>query len=273
MAQRLTRLMFRGRLGAMLLLSLLLAETRLAAAQSDEGAPLGYREAIAAAIQEYEAASYAEAREQFRRAHQLSPSARTLRGLGMTEYELHNYPQAVRYLEQSLASDAKPLEGAMRRDTEEVLQRARGYVGTLELEVEPPTAQVLVDNHRVELAKTAPLLLSVGDHIVDVRSPGRLAERRAITVQGGERHALRIVLLEANTGAAADGAPTASERPNATPVYKRWWLWTAVAVVAGGAATAAILLTRREVQREVADPSDNTPSGVELSPYPLSVRR
>lgn len=256
-----------------LLLLLALADVRAAVAQSDDGAPAGYREAIAAAIQEYEAASYAEAREQFRRAHQLAPSARTLRGLGMTEYELHNYPPAVRYLEQALASDAKPLDEEMRRNTQDVLQRARGYVGTVELDVEPPSAEVLVDNHVVKREPGQPLLLSIGDHVFDVRAPGRLSERRAITVQGRERHTLRVVLVEAPAPAAArDGALGTSERPDATPVYKRWWLWTTVAVVAGGAATAAILLTRKEVVTEVGGTTDNTPRGTVLTPYPASHR-
>jgi hypothetical protein len=40
-------------------------------------------------------------------------------------------------------------------------------------------------------------------------------------------------------------ATTTASRPERTPVYKRWWLWTIVGVVvAGGAVTAAVLLTR-----------------------------
>ena len=30
------------------------------------------------------------------------------------------------------------------------------------------------------------------------------------------------------------------------PVYKKWWLWTAVAVVAVGGGTAAVLLAHRD---------------------------
>lgn len=231
-----------------------------ATAQTEMAAPPGYREAVAAAVQEYEARSYSEAREQFRRAHALYPNARTLRGLGITEYELHNYPEAVRYLEQALSSEVRPLGVSVRAETERLLERARGYVGTVQIQTVPSTAYIQVDNQRIEHASD-PLLLPVGDHVIEASSPGRLSERRVLTVQGGQTHVVQISLLKVAQPGSTGAERMPVERPTSTPVYRRWWLWTAVAVVAGGAATAAILLTRTEKQREVATRTDNTPLG------------
>ena len=46
----------------------------------------------------------------------------------------------------------------------------------------------------------------------------------------------------ANEEAAALVRPNASDAP-ATPVYRRWWLWTAVALVVAGGVTAIVLAT------------------------------
>lgn len=56
--------------------------------ESTQKEPAGYRDAIDTALQEMGLGNYEEAREQFARAHALSPNARTLRGLGISEFEL-----------------------------------------------------------------------------------------------------------------------------------------------------------------------------------------
>ncbi len=53
--------------------------------------PEGYRAAIDAAVQEYELNHFEESREQFARAHALNPNARTLRGLGVADFELRRW--------------------------------------------------------------------------------------------------------------------------------------------------------------------------------------
>jgi hypothetical protein len=65
----------------------------------------GYREAIDEALAEYAAQNFLEAMSMFARAHKLSPSARTLRGLGSASFELHRYSESVSFLEQALASE------------------------------------------------------------------------------------------------------------------------------------------------------------------------
>src|SRR5262245_21535053 len=75
----------------------LLTSSALAQEEPDE-----YREAIEAAVEELNAGLYEEALAQFSRAHELQPSARTLRGIGLAAYELRDYVRAVEALEASL---------------------------------------------------------------------------------------------------------------------------------------------------------------------------
>ncbi len=238
------------------------------------GEPPGYRQAISAAVDEYEAKNYAESREHFRRAHELFPNARTLRGLGLAEYELRNYPESVRYLEQALASDVRPLEGALRSGTEQALERARGYVGQVRLEVAPAAAAVVLNGQRLEHESEETLLLPVGDHVLEFSAAGYAPQRRGITIQGGRTMRLQVELSKLVDEPAQAGAPLASERePGRTPLYKRWWLWTSIGVVMAGAAVATVFLVRRD-RHTVYDTEPyrtaNTPMGLNLQP--LEVR-
>ena len=70
--------------------------------------------------------------------------------------------------------------------------------------------------------------------------------------------------LLSDTGAAA-AAVAAINSPNppppattGTPVYKKWWLWTAVGVVAAGAITAGVIVGTRPPD-VAAPPSDYGP--------------
>ncbi|HEX6239538.1 MAG TPA: hypothetical protein VFZ61_01540, partial [Polyangiales bacterium] len=77
------------RLSATVVLLAIVSIAASATAQSAaKSGPPGYADAIEQALSELEAANYPEAREEFQRAHAIYPNARTLRGLGMVEFEL-----------------------------------------------------------------------------------------------------------------------------------------------------------------------------------------
>ncbi|HKU45226.1 MAG TPA: hypothetical protein VJR89_44005, partial [Polyangiales bacterium] len=80
-----------------------------------------YRATIRAALEQYTSGAFAEARPLFERAHHLQPSARTLRGLGLTSFELGEYPRAIDELEAARIDPRNPLSPDMRRELEAVL--------------------------------------------------------------------------------------------------------------------------------------------------------
>lgn len=250
--------------GAMLCLAVMACARPVAAQQAP---PPEYTRHVADALSEFELSHFEEAREQFKQAHAIFPNARTLRGLGMVEFELRHYSVSVGFLEQALASTVKPLADKLRSDTEALLERARSYIGEVRLTLEPASATLTVDGVSVAGAGSRDLVLDVGDHLVELRAAGYLSQTHRVQVEGGMLQTLRVKLVA--PGAQIADAPTQSDRapdaPRAVPLRKRWWLWTTIGVVlVGGAVTAAVLIARDAPHEGRALRTENTPPGATL---------
>jgi hypothetical protein len=163
-----------------------------ASAQADDES--AYRATIDEAVREFSAGRYEEARALFKRAHGLSPNARTLRGLGMTAYELRAYVQAIRELQAALDDKRKPLEGDLRAKVEALLDKARKFVGVLRLELDPKNASVLVDGRPPTLEKDGSLLLDAGTHVISATAPEHKATNVRVLVEGDTEQTVRVPL-------------------------------------------------------------------------------
>jgi hypothetical protein len=234
--------------------------------------PAEYKRAVARAVREFDAGNYPEARSLFTRAHELYPNARTYLGLGLVAFELRNYGTCVENLEIALDSSVKPLNEQLRKSAQDVLGKARGMIAQLNLEVSPNAARVLLDGVPVALAEGQALILEVGDHVVEVQASGYLSERRSLSIVGGEKLQVSVVMRQAEappspdeTAQAAPAPPPREQDDRAQEKPRRWykspWLWVgvSVAVVAGGV-TAGLLL-RPDPAAEPRDPTTtaNTP--------------
>lgn len=112
-----------------LIIVLVLGLPLIAAAQADP-APSAqvqseYKEVAGRAIREFEAENFVEARRLFERAHELWPSARTLRTLGMTAFDLKRYPEALSELQAALEDPRRPLVEPQREQVKALLERTR----------------------------------------------------------------------------------------------------------------------------------------------------
>jgi hypothetical protein len=207
-------------------------------------APPDYLKLVERALSEYNQGHYAEARGLLAQAHARYPNARTLRGLGMVEFELRHYASSAAYLEQALASRARPLGGPLRAETEALLSRAYGFVGRITLQVRPVSVhepQLTVNAIPAEIPADGTLLLDVGDHFISVKAANFSEARRALSVFGGEVSTLRVELTPVDRQAKRG------------PLYKKWWLWTAVGLVVAGAATGITvgLMKNRDQQAPI----------------------
>jgi tetratricopeptide (TPR) repeat protein len=232
-------------------LSVLLSLASPASAQkrAESSESTEYQALIRQALEEYAAHNYAEARAAFLRAHELYPNARALRGVGMAEFELRNYPDSIERLEQALASRVRPLSGELRAQTEAALARAMGYVGRYELVLrpQPADARIAVDGVPIELRAGHPLILAVGEHVLRVQAVGYADEARAISVKGGEAQRLTLELRAAAPAAAL----AASAPPDRASLWSSPWLWTGVgALIAGGVITAVVIGAGNDDARE-----------------------
>lgn len=233
-----------------------------AAAQAATAAaePAQYQALIDQALSEYVAHNFAEARALFLKAHEVYPNARTLRGLGMAEFELRNYGDCIARLEEALASQVKPLDAGLRAQTEQLLARARGFVGRFELQLNPPALEgtrIAVDGSAVQLAPGQVLTLTAGEHTLQVSAPGYREARRTLSVKGGEQQPLEIVLLAQSAPELSTGAAPPAKHDS---IWASPWLWTGVgAVVAGGILTAVLLSSGND---EAAKPIPGDIGGV-----------
>jgi tetratricopeptide (TPR) repeat protein len=196
------------------------------------------------AVSEYDAHRYEEARALFRRAHDISPNARTLRGIGMADFELREYVEALRSLEAALVDKRRALTPSQRQQVETLVERTRAFVGRFFLKLSPKEIVLHVDGAPAAIETDGSLLLSFGRHTLAAEAAGAASENREINVIGGERQELSFqlhpdaaALAAKNPGAGAaggagnqspgSGADTASSGP------ARWF--TGAGVVAAGA--------------------------------------
>jgi tetratricopeptide (TPR) repeat protein len=206
----------------------------------------GYRDLVAEATREFSAGNFEEARTLFEQAHAAKPSARTLRGLGLTAYELRRYVQAVSELQAALADTRNPLTGEQQREVQAVITMARRYVARLTVELVPAEASLLLNGTAV---KERDLALGVGDYTLTARAAGYRDASQTIALQGGQTHRLRIELvpvdLRVKAGARASDAHTAGQARDSGDggLLSRWWFWAAAgAVVVGGVVAGVVLL-------------------------------
>jgi hypothetical protein len=200
--------------------------------------PAEYRSVVASAIAEFDAGRFAEARALFLRAHDLWPSARTLRTLGMTAFELRLYPRALVELQAALDDPRRPLADAERAQVQELLAQTRAFVGRYRLRLSPPELELSVDGAPRPRDDDAELLLAVGAHELLARAPGHQELRRTLVVEGREDEELLLSLplltnlLPAET---ARGAVRAAPEPASSAARggSRLFTW-----IAGGTAVA-----------------------------------
>ncbi len=183
------------RLGLALALCLTstVASPRLAAAQAPEQDP-SVRRLIAEAVDEYDADRYTEAQALFRRAHEIEPSARALRGIGMASFEMGQYVVALRALSAALEETRHALTDGQREHVRGLLERTRTYVMTVRFALEPSDATVLVDGVAAEREADGTLLLDPGEYAISVEHPGFQRHSLVLRARGAGEQTLPITL-------------------------------------------------------------------------------
>ena len=189
------------------LIALLIAVGGASAARAaDDDTPVSVL--IGDAVAEYDAGHFQEARALFRQAHEKSPTARTLRGIGMCSFELRDYVEAARALGASLRETRRPLTAEQKRHAEALLSRANTFVGRFTVKVKPESASLFVDGHPAELEPDGVLLLPFGRHTLSLRcaSCAPAEKDQDIEVSGGEHKTVELELAPAPATATADAS-------------------------------------------------------------------
>lgn len=214
-------------LACALLLQVLLLQTPVRADERAERAAASsdYESLVESALREYRAHRFPEARSLFTQAHAVSPNARTLRGLGMVEFELRHYVESERLLERALAETVRPLSGALREETEQLWERADAFVAHYQILALPAQRVALnVDGVAWEAPLDQPISLAVGDHVLEFSAAGYATQRRRVVVHGGEHDSIAVtldkLLVVRDVGLAPDDAPSSEPTPGAAPIKR-----------------------------------------------------
>jgi hypothetical protein len=173
-----------------------------------------YDKFVASALTAYDSGRFAEARNSFRRAHELAPTARTLRTIGMCSFNLGDYVDALINLEASLVDARKPLSPDQRSHVSDLIARSQVHVGRFKIRLSPPDAVLWVDGRPPAQVTTDEILLEPGRHELFAQASGYQPNRSMLQVDGGDRTTLEIVLSP--SGNATDVAAAPLPRPSAT---------------------------------------------------------
>lgn len=235
-----------------------------------------YRAAVRDALLEYDARHFEEARTLFRRAHDIEPNARTLRGIGMASFELRDYVTAVRALSAALVDTRKALTPEQREHTQGLLERSELFVDVFVLRINPPDTRVVIDGQSLEPETDGTVRLGFGSHIVEASKPGYMVRTFTINVHGGERRDL-IVNLERQSPlpmpppSPGGRSPVAPDVPAApapeAPSVSAGWYWGAGGAALLGLAAGAWWIFEDAQLRSCRDSSDglgcDNPSAIE----------
>ena len=206
-----------------------------------------YQSLVEKGLREYELGNFSEAKAFFRQAHQLSPNARTLRGLGMTSYELRHYVEAIGYFQSALASKDRPLTAQMHAEVSQLLAQARSFVTRLQLTVTPAHAQLHLDSRELLRQRDGSILLDPGSHELVADAPEYETVTRSLRCDVGETLSLALTLHSVQSSAAE--APALAERSTTTSIAPYVVIAASAAVaVAGGALLALALKNKQTVE-------------------------
>jgi tetratricopeptide (TPR) repeat protein len=268
----------RAALRLLVCLSISTAAAVGAAAQTAQPGQTDYQSLVEKGLQEYELGNFSEAKAFFQQAHRLSPNARTLRGLGMTAYEMRRYVEAIGYFELALASNERALTTQLRTEVTQLLSQARSFVAKLNLAVTPGDAQLRLDTREVVRDKDGSILLDPGVHELLIEAPKHEPVTRSIRSDGGEALTLVINLRNTEASPAIEGTPVelaptpalaagseptpALARESSTGPYVMIGVSAAVAI-AGGVLLAVALSNKASVE----NPNPSTDGGPRYADY------
>ncbi|MEY4580134.1 MAG: hypothetical protein RL701_4837 [Pseudomonadota bacterium] len=188
------------------------AKTVTAEDAADARIEAEYQQVINDALTEYERGGWEESAALFARAHELLPSARTLRGMGLAAFETRRYPECIRYLTSSLTDPRRPLTALQRDEIEATLRRARLYVAYVKLAVTPADATVAIDGQEVKPDDSGVVITNSGWIDVEMRAEGYETQSRRLRVNPGDRPQLAVQLVPT-----ASAAPVPTDAPPEPP--------------------------------------------------------
>lgn len=171
-----------------------------------------YKVTVNKAIAEYDAKRWSEAIVFFQKAHSLNPNARTLRGMGLAAFEEQHYLDATRWLTEALENPVQPLTAEMRANLQPILERAKEYLGSFDLNNDPAELTVEIDGHPA-IIEGGKLMLDAGERRLVAKAEGYEPMERNLFVRAGHNGVLGVKLEPVQQTAALVGPKVRHVKP------------------------------------------------------------
>jgi PEGA domain len=165
---------------------------------------------------------------EFTRAYELAPNWAVLYDLGQSQYQLRDYPTALRTLEQYVQQGGASISADKRSQVDREIAELRGRVARLTTQSNVDGADVSLDDAPIgKTPTTEPIAVGAGRHRLSVSKQGYVTETKVLDIAGGDSMTVRVDLTPEAPPLPA--TPTVSQSPNYT-----------VAAVGGAFAVAGI---------------------------------
>jgi hypothetical protein len=196
---------------------------------------------------------YPEALAAYKRAHELSPSYVILYNLAKAAALSSDPTQALEAYECHLELGGSELDATRRSEVLAEIQRLRGEVALLVIEVDLPGVELFVDQRQVGVSPLLePVTVNPGSRLV--RAKGGRMETRAVQIERGGRLVVTFDLE-------ADVAPPPLDPPFRFPAGVVGASWIATGLIGVGAAVTGVmaLATSEDVSNDLYLGPQRTP--------------
>ncbi|MGK4001324.1 hypothetical protein WMF31_01770 [Sorangium sp. So ce1036] len=180
-----------------------------------------YRQHMENGIKLFQDRNYRAAVVEFEAAYKAKPKASPLFNIALAEKALFNYPRAIAALERALAHHRDTMDEGDEKTARSAIEEMRALLAHVTIEVNPPTAALLVDGEELPPSSSATRVVELGPgvHRIGARAEGYTSAEQSVTVVSGQRDR-KVKLTLAPDRAAIPPEPTPVTLPPPPPPPK-----------------------------------------------------
>jgi hypothetical protein len=187
----------------LILLCALLAQPASTSAPVEDAALREAKERYARAKELYAENNFRAAVIEFDRAYALTKNFKILYSIAQVEYQSQDYPAAVRHFERYLEQGGDRISAERRDEVVEDVERLRARIARVLIVVQPPGAQVLLDDLPLDPAILAQRIeVGAGRHTLSARAEGYVLQSTVVDLAGLENREVELTLLQNDGGRA-----------------------------------------------------------------------
>jgi hypothetical protein len=132
----------------------------------------------------YDENDFRAALVEMQRAYELAPNYKLLFDLGQIQYQLKDYPAAMKAFNRYLSDGGADISAARRDEVQKDIERLKSRVGTLKITTSEPGAEISIDDVSVGKTPLEGTLVSAGRRKVTATLAGRPPISKVIDVGG-----------------------------------------------------------------------------------------